>query len=171
MKANVLLEQIWGGSVTAWGEGEKGEIARGIAALLPVETVCVSNAAPHAGPRVLPEATELLPGLSLGDVLAEELGISVPFGAVVVFETVGGGAAVARAEGEMRYAGPDALQHVASASRGGAAASAAAGREPRRAPVFRDDGLNAHFFGGARADGGAETEGTRQLLRGDRAIG
>lgn len=164
MKVNILLEQIWSGAVTVWRDGEKGEIARGISALLPVETICLANAGPHRAPRVLPEATELLPGLSLGDVLAEELGLTVPFGAVVVFEEVAEDAGQSQSGDEIWDEATRALQYVGRD-----------GTRPKGAPVppagFRDDGLNARFFGGQTRGDKVRPERGAQLSRGDRALG
>ena len=168
MKVNALLEQIWGGAVSAWKSGEKGDIARGIAALLPVETICLSNAAPHLAPRILPESTELSPGLCLGDVLAEELGLTVPFGAVIVFEEVGNTPEVPVRDDEMLYEATEALRHVAKGWRDTPSARAA---DQRQSPVFRDDGLNARFFGAFQQAESVRKDGDRHLSRGDRAVG
>ncbi|WP_102223643.1 hypothetical protein [Acidimangrovimonas sediminis] len=175
MTKKLLLEQIWNGSVSAWPTGEKGDIARGIAALLPVQTVCVDNAAPHGVPRVLPEATELLPGLTLGDVLAEELGIEVPFGALVVFETVVNAAVIGSSEHDIGCTSDEVLRHIVSGLDGRASLAPAAARSEakQRNLGFRDDGLNARFFGaGRRASPMAEAvpSGARRLARDDRTV-
>ncbi|GHD99224.1 hypothetical protein U879_09575 [Defluviimonas sp. 20V17] len=164
MKVNILLEQIWSGAVTVWRDGEQGEIARGVCALLPVETICLANAEPHRAPRILPEATELLPGLSLGDVLAEELGLTVPFGAVVIFEEVAQAPGQFQSGDEIWDEAAKALQYVGrDVSHPEAATVPPAG--------FRDDGLNARFFGGQARGNKARSERSTQFSRGDRALG
>ncbi len=164
MKVNILLEQIWSGAVTVWRDGEKGEIARGVSTLLAVETICLANAEPHRAPRVLPEATELLPGLSLGDVLAEELGVTVPFGAVVVFEEVAETSDPSQSGDEIWDEATKVLQYV-----GRDGANAGAAKVPSAG--FRDDGLNARFFGGQRRGEDARSGRDALFSREDRALG
>ncbi|WP_146194463.1 MULTISPECIES: hypothetical protein [unclassified Thioclava] len=86
MKSNNLLAQIWEGSVkqVSAGAGSQGSLVA--AALLPAQTVVLRSTHKEASLLVLPESEELLPGISLGDVLVEELGIEVPYGSLVVIE-------------------------------------------------------------------------------------
>ncbi len=81
-----LLEQIWDGAVAVADPGARGPVAQAIAARLPVATVVLTIRGGAAGPRILPESHELMPDLALGDVLAEELDVHVPYGAFVVLE-------------------------------------------------------------------------------------
>lgn len=55
--------------------------------ILPIRLVCLVSSRPDAKPQLLPESVELMPGITLGDVLVEELGIEVPYGALVLVET------------------------------------------------------------------------------------
>ncbi|WP_143595150.1 hypothetical protein [Thioclava sp. DLFJ4-1] len=86
MKNNDLLAQIWEGSVTQTSSGAGSQGSLVAAALLPAHSVLLRSTRTDASLLVLPEAEELLPGISLGDILAEELGIEVPYGSLVVIE-------------------------------------------------------------------------------------
>lgn len=174
MKRSVFLEQIWGGSVTLFEGGEPGEIARGVMALLPVRTVSLRNAGSHELPRIMSEAEELLPGLTLGDVLGEELGIDVPFGALIVFEEVATAPEGLARDHDAVEAGKEAiLGHLVPGTARPPHERETAERARRAAQIaagFRDGALNEQFFGAAtRAV--AKADDRRQLSRGDRAIG
>ncbi|KFE35708.1 hypothetical protein DW2_07088 [Thioclava atlantica] len=90
MKNNDLLAQIWEGSVTCTSSGSGSQGRWLAAALLPAQTVVLCSTREDARFLVLPEAEELLPGISLGDVLVEELGIEVPYGSLIVIEPAHG---------------------------------------------------------------------------------
>lgn len=61
-----------------------------LAELLPVRVVCLTAICELGETRVLSDETELEPALSLGDVLAEELSLDIPYGTLVVIEPAGG---------------------------------------------------------------------------------
>lgn len=78
------LELIWRGDISpATGQGAR-RITRALAALLPLRIVTLVAASRLDRSLLIPAETELLPDLPLGDVLAEELGIDVPDGSLVV---------------------------------------------------------------------------------------
>lgn len=171
MKRNALLEQIWSGAVTLFDAGTPGEIARGVMALLPVRTISLKNAGCHPLPRILNESEELLPGLTLGDVLSEELGIDVPYGALVVFEEV-----AEVSEGEGKTSADVILGHLVPGTAEPAPAPERDARDKARrsaaelAACFRDGGLNEQFFG-PRARLKSPQDGPRLSSHKDRAIG
>lgn len=78
-----LLEQIWSGAVKAAELGEASRARRILQAMVPVDVVCLksNHVPPYAA--ILPEDLELMPELMLGDVIVEEMGLEVPFGALV----------------------------------------------------------------------------------------
>ncbi|KKL26999.1 hypothetical protein LCGC14_2389580, partial [marine sediment metagenome] len=79
-----LLESIWRNDVaSATGAGAR-KAARLLRALIPVRHVCLASAQVSDRGRVFSEETEVIPSLPLGDVLAEELGLDVPYGALVI---------------------------------------------------------------------------------------
>lgn len=89
MRYGDLLELIWqGGLRPAEGPGA-ARMTRLLRALLPVRTICLTAAAGIDRTRVLTEDSELMPALPLGDVLAEELGLEVPYGVLVVIDDEG----------------------------------------------------------------------------------
>ncbi len=144
MQYKHILEQIWSGSITALANPQESRIAGLLGELNPVAMVCLRSRRPMIRDYVLPEFFELVPGLPLGDVLAEELGLDVPYGALVVIE--------AALEGSAQS--PD-MQHVTEANihsmveRCGerqAIAASAAERLHRAAGPFRDARLNGKFF-------------------------
>lgn len=85
---DTLLEQIWGEAVEYCAPADMSPLAKLLSALLTVPTVALVTHAGMARAHALMEDTELLPGASLGDVLAEELGVDIPHDAVVLIEPV-----------------------------------------------------------------------------------
>ncbi len=144
-----LLESIWDGSITALPAGADCRIAREITRLVRVPVLSLGASRPMGDLRVWPEALELMPGVTLGDVLAEELGLDVPYGALVVVEATEGAAAGRMDLREIEALIDRAMQHFVVSPEAGAARSAAEAGEgqlftPRG--LFRDPGLNARFF-------------------------
>lgn len=88
MQKDRLLEQIWEGAITVRSPDGMSPLARLLGALLTVPLVTLVGEDGGARPLALMETDELLPGASLGDVLAEELGLDVPRDAVVLIEPV-----------------------------------------------------------------------------------
>ncbi|RVV96855.1 hypothetical protein EKE94_16035 [Mesobaculum littorinae] len=58
-------------------------------ALVPAETLFLTATAGIGAPVVLSDEAELMPALSLGDVLAEEMDLDVSYGTLVVIEPAG----------------------------------------------------------------------------------
>lgn len=149
-----VLEGIWNGSIVALPPGRKGRIAQMIAGIAPVATVCLTSSGPLEEFHVLPEAVELMPGASLGDVIAEELGIEVPYGALVVLEHVSD-QAVEPIDIHQVECVLDRVLHDLLVASGGAREAAKKPAAVRPATAgFRDGGLNERFF--RRGDAVAE---------------
>ncbi len=84
MQSSRILEAIWRGDVRPATGGSARRMRRILNALLPVHSVALVAQRGVGHGCVLPDETELMPALPLGDVLAEELEIDVPYGAMVV---------------------------------------------------------------------------------------
>jgi len=84
MQNTKLLESIWKGDVFAAKSGKCQEVARLLGLILPLRTVPLSAKSGVSRSCIVSENIELLPEIHLGDVLAEELGADVPFGAMIV---------------------------------------------------------------------------------------
>jgi hypothetical protein len=150
MVKQALLEGIWNGSITALPAGASSRIAQAIADLAPVPIVCLMSATSLGDLRIWPEAAELMPGVSLGDVLVEELGLEVPYGALVIVETAAEAGAGQIGMHQIECLIDHALhQFVVSAS----TAASKPSRPKAEAQChfgpkasFRDPGLNDRFF-------------------------
>lgn len=155
-----LIEGIWNGTIAALPAGQKGRIAHAIGQIVDVPTVCLTPADDIGGIRLLPESIELMPDVTLGDMLAEELGVDVPYGAIVVFED--GAAAVSEVADTLRLRGliEQALLDIvlpSQAARAKAAGRLTEGEKAASAKLrFRDHGLNDRFF--ARTSSGVPAE-------------
>lgn len=88
MPEDGILEQIWGGAIRAHPRSAGSRVAQRLCTLLPIHAVSLVVEGSSRPPRLLREDHPLLPGLPIGDVLAEELGLEVPPGAVIVLEGV-----------------------------------------------------------------------------------
>jgi hypothetical protein len=84
MHNKMLLEGIWRGSVTTTQSRFSIEIKRLLKLILPHHIVCLHAGSEMTCGRILPEEIELLPAVSLGDILTEELSTDVPCGSMVV---------------------------------------------------------------------------------------
>lgn len=87
MQVNSLLKQIWSNKIAARERDSKSPLTSILEVLLSVSVVSLvldSNATPA---YAMAEHTELMPGVTLGDVLYEELNIDVPRNAIVLVES------------------------------------------------------------------------------------
>lgn len=119
---------------------------------LPIRLVCLVSSRPDARPQLLPESTELMPGITLGDVLVEELGIEVPYGALVLIETL---RSLNAGLGDNLYIGCEdsqtLLDIVTTFGANGALPEVGPSRAvpgERPGSGFRDRSLNDRFFRG-----------------------
>ncbi|MWD28458.1 hypothetical protein E0K89_013315 [Aquicoccus sp. SCR17] len=79
-----MLELVWEGAVQpAEGRGA-ARLRRLLKAMLPVRIVCLSAATGIDRVTVLPDELEVMPALPLGDVIAEELPVEVPYGSLLL---------------------------------------------------------------------------------------
>jgi hypothetical protein len=86
MNGRKLVELIWGGDMELREADSMSPLARLLDAFLVVPTITlVANAGLHR-PVAMAEGDELMAGASLGDILAEELGIHIPSDAIVLIE-------------------------------------------------------------------------------------
>lgn len=83
MRTEKLLRSIWREDVRVGDNATSRAFARGFQDIIQVRTLPLRIAGTEA-PVVMAEDTELMPGLPLGDVLAEELELDVPYGTLVV---------------------------------------------------------------------------------------
>jgi hypothetical protein len=77
---NRTLELIWQGAVRPTETAMTASFKGLINALLPVHSVILEADHGIDGIAVMTDDMELMPALSLGDVLVEELGVEVPYG-------------------------------------------------------------------------------------------
>ncbi|GGE50616.1 hypothetical protein GCM10011360_42070 [Primorskyibacter flagellatus] len=84
-----LLEDIWMGRIRAARGGEAQALSRQLRALLPVHHVLLTTDAGDDRVTVRMDDAEMMPALPLGDVLTEELGLDVPYGALVILRDGG----------------------------------------------------------------------------------
>lgn len=85
-----LLEMIWRGSVSPARGIDDARFARTFRALIPVQAVMLSAQRGIDRAAVLLDEVELMPQLPLGDVIAEELSVEVPYGALIVLREAPG---------------------------------------------------------------------------------
>ncbi len=149
-----LLQGIWDGTISILPDGAKGPLAEALTRIVSVPTVSLASRGPLGGVRLLPESTELLAGVSLGDVLVEELGIEVPYGAIVVIEEAGADRAGGIDPARLRLLIERALLDVVLPAGGAEAAPPEADHPEGLAErlAFRDQGLNRRFFPGLGPD-------------------
>lgn len=83
MRTEEVLRSIWQGDVRP-GDGTAARgFARSFEDIVQTRVLPLRIAGPET-PVVMAEDAELMPALPLGDVLAEELGLDVPYGTLVV---------------------------------------------------------------------------------------
>gem|GEM_PF-4270135 len=84
VERNGLIAQIWGGDLSE-GESLQGSPLAGLLeSLMDVQVITLASDAEMKRPIAVMEETEILDGASLGDVLSEEMGIEVPYGALIL---------------------------------------------------------------------------------------
>ncbi len=79
-----LLNAVWTDQVNLLGTEDSSELRSILDNLLPFQKILLVVPDGPLCNRVFAEETELLPALPFGDVLAEELSINVPSGAIIV---------------------------------------------------------------------------------------
>lgn len=84
-----VLEDIWTGRIRAARGDAAQALSRQLRALVPVHHVLLSASAGVDRVAVMLDDSELMPALPLGDVLAEELSVDVPYGALIVLRDAG----------------------------------------------------------------------------------
>lgn len=85
MQSSDLLEAIWRGDIACAEDSDGGaRLGAILDALVPMRRIGLARGGPGAGVQILPEQTELLPALALGDVIEEELAVEAPQGALVM---------------------------------------------------------------------------------------
>lgn len=84
MRHSRLLELIWQGDIQPATEPGARRMYRALSALLPLHIVPLTAAYGIDRSILLVDEAEMLPEVTLGDVLAEELSIDVPAGSLVV---------------------------------------------------------------------------------------
>lgn len=84
-----VVELVWSAALTEQSEKLKSPIAGMLSALLPARTLCFSVDTDHKDsfePFVSFGAKEVMPGLTLADILFEELSMEITDNTVVLFE-------------------------------------------------------------------------------------
>ena len=83
MTNSLLLDLAWQGALRPASGAAEHRVQHMLAAVLPVTTISLTATRGLTETLVQPEEIELMPALSLGDVLAEELGLDLPYGILV----------------------------------------------------------------------------------------
>lgn len=84
-----LLAQIWGGSIAYDEAKEPSSLTALLTSMVGVPLVVLECDAETDRPYAFMETTEVMEGVILGDVLAEELELEVPYGAMILIEPRG----------------------------------------------------------------------------------
>ena len=87
MTENKILEHIWSDAIELRASDRMSPLARILDAVVNIPTITLVSHLGNSHPVVFMESTELAFGATLGDILAEELGVQVPKGAVVLIES------------------------------------------------------------------------------------
>ena len=87
MEHTAILEQIWGEQISVLDSKTLSPLAGLLQSLVDTPIIVLASSCSRY-PFALPDHFELMPGLSLGDVIDEELGCHVPEGATVLVEPV-----------------------------------------------------------------------------------
>jgi hypothetical protein len=82
---NDVLSVLWSGGACAVGDSEAGAFTQLLRALSPVRAMLVATEGGALEERVLLDDMEIMPSLSIGDIMAEELNLQVPYGTVIAF--------------------------------------------------------------------------------------
>ena len=80
-----VLGVLWSGKGKAVSEDESALFRSLLSGFFPGRTILVGVEGNAISERVLLDDAEVMPAVSLGDVITEELGIAVPYGTVVAF--------------------------------------------------------------------------------------
>lgn len=86
MDRNDLLTIIWSGKVKVRSSSDRSPLATLLDGILSVPTVSLIATTGIKRPTAFADSAELMPGLQLGDVLAEELGFDIPINCVILLE-------------------------------------------------------------------------------------
>lgn len=86
MVRNELLTRIWSGDVDVRSGANRSPLAILLDGILTVPTVSLVVSTGIDRPTAFADSVELMPGLQLGDVLAEELGFDIPINSVILLE-------------------------------------------------------------------------------------
>lgn len=89
MDNDALLSQIWGGAIELDASQEASPLAALLTTMISVPLVVVQSSQQMDRPFAFVESVEVMDGVVLGDVLAEELGLEIPYGAMVLVEPRG----------------------------------------------------------------------------------
>ena len=78
-----FVQKIWNGSITATLANGSNPVDRLLKPLLPVKTVCLSMEGCKQT-QVWSDRKEVLPGVTMGDLVGEYLDIDVPYGTMII---------------------------------------------------------------------------------------
>ncbi|SEN26570.1 hypothetical protein SAMN04488011_103209 [Palleronia pelagia] len=84
MTMKTLLHALWDGAVRPCAPCRAETFDRLLSHFVPVNCVLLTIDDTMAQPRALSEDTNLVSGITLGDAVAEELDVDVPYGAVIL---------------------------------------------------------------------------------------
>jgi hypothetical protein len=84
MQEKKLIDGIWKGACCADRADDRNQLKLLIQALVPVQTSIFQVQGWSADPSVKSDDIECIPGVNLGDVLAEELDAHVPYGSLII---------------------------------------------------------------------------------------
>ncbi|MAM24632.1 MAG: hypothetical protein CML55_04505 [Rhodobacteraceae bacterium] len=100
MQSNSLISGIWKGACRPANAADNQIFKSMIRALVPVQSSIFELDGRSSGADAMLEDIELIPGVALGDILAEELDADVPFGSVVIIRSAEAFTDVSHAVGE-----------------------------------------------------------------------
>lgn len=86
MDNDALLSQIWGGAIELDASQSPSALAGLLTSMISVPLVVLHSDAQFERPVAFMEAAEVMDGVILGDVLAEELGLEIPYGVMILIE-------------------------------------------------------------------------------------
>lgn len=86
MGTKKTLHKVWDGDLSPLQGYGKIRVERLLGAFLPLQTIYLTCTSDLGVIQVIPESLELMPGLPAGDVIAEELDIDVPYGAMIIVD-------------------------------------------------------------------------------------
>ncbi|MDC0739453.1 hypothetical protein N6L24_14285 [Cognatishimia sp. SS12] len=89
MERRELAAQIWGGAISEEETKIVSPLCGVLGSLMNAPVIPLALQSDGALPHAFLEATEVLPGVSLGDMLAEELALDIPYGAVILLQPRG----------------------------------------------------------------------------------